>query len=81
MDNYGKVIVADRQNNRIVLLSPSLTNLGYIAVPGHHLKRPYSLHLDVINRRLYVGEGTGEGTGRGTGEGTNIARVFVFGVE
>ena len=38
MDSYGNVIVADRQNNRFVLLSPSLTNLGYIAVPGHHLK-------------------------------------------
>jgi len=38
------------------LLSPSLEHIGYVSTPGHQLVNPYSLHLDEINRRLYIGE-------------------------
>ena len=37
LDRHGNVLVADSGNNRVVLLSSSLTHLGYIPVPGHEL--------------------------------------------
>ena len=39
-DSYGNVLVADYVNSRVVLLSLSLTRLGYIKVPGHELSGP-----------------------------------------
>ena len=56
VDRYGNVLVADPRNHRIVLLSSSLTHLGYITVPGHQLNQPDALHLDLSNHRLYIGE-------------------------
>jgi len=56
VDFHGNVVVADRFNNRVVLLSPSLTHLGYIKIPGHQLQVPHALNLDELNRRLYIGE-------------------------
>jgi len=56
VDGRGNVLVADRYDNRVVLLSPSLTHLGYIEIPGHKLNKPYALHLDELNHRLYIGE-------------------------
>ena len=60
VDGYSNVLVADTENNRIVLLSPTLTYLGDIPVPRHQLRRrrPQALHLDHINHRLYIGDTT-----------------------
>ena len=68
VDRHGNVLVADYNNNKVVLLSPSLTHLGYITVPRHELKQPWALHLDLLTHRLYIAE---YGTGR----------VFVLGVD
>jgi len=56
VDGHGNVLVADYGNNRVVLLSPSLTFLGYIPTPGYQLNRPSALLLDQLNNRLYIGE-------------------------
>ena len=56
VDRHGNVLVADTNNDRVVLLSPSLTLLGYITVPGHELSAPSALHLDLLTHRLYMGE-------------------------
>ena len=56
VDIYGNVLVADYGNNRVVLLSPSFTHLGYITVPGHKLRGPFALYLDLLTHRLYIGE-------------------------
>jgi len=56
VDRHGNVLVADMNNNRVVLLSSSLTHLGYIEIPGHLLRKPHALHLDELNHRLYIGE-------------------------
>jgi len=63
VDKHGNMMVADRDNNRVELLSPSLTHLGYIKIPGPQLNGPYALHLDELTHRLYIGEST-YGTGR-----------------
>ena len=67
VDRHGNVLVADTYNHRVVLLSPSLTHLGYIPVPGHGLSKPSALHLDLLTHRLYIGEW--------------IGTVFVLGVD
>ena len=69
VDRHDNVLVADYGNNRVLLLSSSLTHLGYIIVPGHDLNGPTALHLDVLTHRLYIGEYAGTGL------------VFVFGVD
>ena len=56
VDRYGNVLVTDMYNDRVVLLSPSLTHLGDITVSGHELCDPWALHLDQLNHRLYIGE-------------------------
>jgi len=56
VDGHGNILVADQTNNRVVLLSPSLTHLGYIEIPGRQMSRPFALHLDKLTRRLYIGE-------------------------
>jgi len=58
VDRHGNVLVTDEYNSRVVLLSPSLTHLGYIQIPGHQLQRPRALHLDELIRRLYIGDYT-----------------------
>jgi len=64
VDRHDNIMVADKYNWRIVLLSPSLTHLGDILI--HHpntaislLSDPKTLHLDLLNRRLYIGEESG----------------------
>ena len=69
LDRYGNVLVADRSNNRVVLLSPSLTLLGYITVPENALCKPTALHLDLLTYRLYIGEYP------------NTGRVFVLDID
>jgi len=56
VDKYGNVLVAEFLNNRVGLLSPSLTHLGYIEIVGHELRMPWVLHLDQLAHRLYIGE-------------------------
>jgi len=56
VDKYNRVIIADYCNNRVELLSPTLNHLSYIDIPGEKLDRPYALHLDELNHRLYIGE-------------------------
>jgi len=69
LDGYNNVIVVDEYNSRIVLLSPKLAHLGYIdiqlGIPGYTystLNHPWGLHLDQLNRRLYIGEHTDTGS-------------------
>jgi len=57
VDKHDRVMVADLGNVRVVLLSPTLTHLGYvITITGHHLNTPYALHLDELKHLLYIGE-------------------------
>jgi len=56
VDRHDHVMVADCGNDRIELLSPRLTHLGYITIPGYELDMPWALHLDDLNHRLYIGE-------------------------
>jgi len=56
VDIHGHVIVADYYNNRVELLSPTLTHLGYIQISGYELEGPRALHLDELTHRLYIGE-------------------------
>jgi len=60
VDSHGHVIIADYINHTVKLLSPSLTNLGYIHVPGRQLKYPNALHIDELNHRLYIGQFSSE---------------------
>ena len=58
VDTRGFVFVADYDNSRVQLLSPTLTHLGDVTTPEYRLRSPYRLHLDELNGRLYVGEYT-----------------------
>jgi len=59
IDANDNVLITDITNNRIEVLSPTLIHLGYIEVPGYKLNQPCVLHLDEVNRRLYIGESEG----------------------
>ena len=59
MDENNNIIVVDKYNNRIELLSLALTHLGYLAISGHQLNQSTALHLDFLNLRLYVGDSYG----------------------
>jgi len=56
VDSHKCVFIADYFNNRVELLSPTLTHLGYIDIPGYQLNNPYTLYLDELNHRLCIGE-------------------------
>jgi len=56
VDTHGHVIVTDWYRDRVELLSPTLTYLGYIQIPGYTLSRPSALHLDELTHRLYIVE-------------------------
>jgi len=62
LDRQGRVLVADRYNNRVELLSPTLTHQCYIGIPAEHtpLQEPSVLHLDEANNLLYIGEWRGK---------------------
>ena len=59
VDSQGNVLVSDCKNDRVLLLSATLTYLGCVSTPGYSLRHPYALHLDQLNGRLYVGEWAG----------------------
>ena len=58
VDEWDNVLVINFIN-RVELLNPTLRHLGYIEPPGHRLRQPHALHLDVVNRCLYVGSSDG----------------------
>jgi len=59
IDTMANVLITDIKHNRIEILSPTLAHLGYIEVPGYKPNQPSVLHLDEVNRRLYIGEAAG----------------------
>jgi len=56
-ENSQFLYVADRENNRVVLLSPTLEFARYIS---EGLSRPCRLYLHHSTRRLYVGQSGGD---------------------
>ena len=56
VDIHDNILFADTLNNRLQLLSPTLTCLGDIEIPGHQPIAPDSPYLDELNHRLYIGE-------------------------
>jgi len=57
VDKYGNILVADRDNNRLLVLDHSLTRAHEMSVSvDGGLKRPYILWYDKSRGRLYVGE-------------------------
>jgi len=58
-DIHDNVLITNYRNNRLQLLSPTLTNLGDIVIHGHKLNEPHALHFDELNHRLYIGEYAG----------------------
>jgi len=60
VDEHGNILVADRGNNRLLVLDPTLTSAHEmpVSVDGG-LKSPLSLWYDKSRGRLYVGEGSG----------------------
>jgi len=59
VDMHDNVLVADTDNNRVQLLSPTLTYLGDMVIPTYQLNNPYTVHFDELNHRMYIGERTG----------------------
>jgi len=64
VDREGRVLVADRLNNRLLVIDQSLSSAHEMSVRvDGGLNRPYSLWYDQSRRRLYIGEWIG-GLGR-----------------
>ena len=60
VDREGRVLVADRWNNRLLVIDQSLSSGHEMSVcVDRGLNRPYSLWYDQSRRRLYVGEWNG----------------------
>jgi len=59
VDIHDNVLVADRDNNRVHLLSPTLAHIGDLVIPRHELNQPYTLYFDDLGHRLYIGEWAG----------------------
>ncbi|ESO05289.1 hypothetical protein HELRODRAFT_191437 [Helobdella robusta] len=55
VDPYGYIFVADRNNDRIVLLSPNLVYVRDIISRSYGARQPRRVHLDSLNGKLYVG--------------------------
>jgi sugar lactone lactonase YvrE len=60
LDKRGYLYIADYNNEKIKMLSPTLTHLGDITLLEHQLRRQTCMHLDELNGRLYFGEGRDE---------------------
>jgi DNA-binding beta-propeller fold protein YncE len=58
VDREGFELVADSDNNRILVLNPTLSDARPLPLPTNSsvLNNPVSLWLDESNGRLYVGE-------------------------
>jgi len=60
VDREGRVLVADRYNNRLLVIDESLSSAHEMSVSvDGGLKVPYSLWYDQSRRRLYIGEWNG----------------------
>ena len=60
VDREGRILVADRVNNRLLVINQSLSSPNEISVcVDGGLKGPYSLWYDQPRRRLYIGEWSG----------------------
>jgi len=60
VDREGRVLVADQNNNRLLVIDQSLSSAHEISVcVDGGLKGPYSLWYDQSRRRLYIGEWVG----------------------
>jgi len=60
VDREGRVLVADRDNDRLLVIDQSLSSAHEMSVcVDGGLKGPYSLWYDQSRRRLYIGEYTG----------------------
>ena len=55
VDSHDNMFVADYDNDRVELLSATLTHLGYVATHGLSLHYETYLHLDELRGRLYIG--------------------------
>jgi len=57
VDREGRVLVADRDNNRLLVIDQSLSSAHEMSVcVDRGLKGPHSLWYDQSRRRLYIGE-------------------------
>jgi len=57
VDEHGRVFVADQNNNRILVIDRKTLSAYQLRLPDDcALNGPYSIHLDSVNRRLYIGE-------------------------
>jgi len=57
VDREGRILVADRYNNRLLVIDQSLSSAHEMSVcVDGGLNRPYSLWFDQSRRRLYIGE-------------------------
>jgi len=59
VDKKGRVLVADQNNNRVLVIHPKKLTAYPLPLPGCELNGPYSLHYDAANNRLYIGEWSG----------------------
>jgi len=61
VDKDGYIIVADRNNSRILVVNPSLEEARLLPLPLNIILRgPFALSLDQTHGRLYVGEDEGQ---------------------
>jgi len=60
VDREGRVLVADRDNNRLLVMDQSLSSAHEMSVSVEGgLNHPYSLWYDQARRRVYIGEQRG----------------------
>jgi len=61
VDEHGYIIVAETDNNRIMILNPALTDARQLSLPiDADIHGPFALSLDRSRGRLYVGEYRGQ---------------------
>ena len=61
VDSNGFIIAADRNNNRILVIDPTVTTAHALILPVNiALQQPYPIDLDQSRGRLYIGEDGGQ---------------------
>jgi len=56
VDSYNNVLVANFDYNKVVLLNPLLKQVGHVKLPSQIFRSPRAIHLDIRDRRFYIGE-------------------------